>query len=57
MNTHALTLVNGPLKEFDGNDFLVGIGPFSTTFEVSEPPHETVNGWQMVVDQGGIALC
>ena len=33
----GMTSVNGPLKEFDGNDFLVGIGPFSTTFEVSEP--------------------
>ena len=44
------TSVNGPLKEFEGKDFVVGIGPFSTTFEVSEPPHQTVNGWQMVVD-------
>lgn len=44
------TSVNGPLKEFEGNDFVVGIGPFATTFAVSEPPHQTVDGWQMVVD-------
>ena len=44
------TSVNGPLKEFNGNDFVVGIGPLSTTFEVSEPPHEVDGHWQMVVD-------
>lgn len=42
--------VNGPLKEFSGNDFIVGIGPVTTTFKVSEAPHETEKGWQMVVD-------
>lgn len=30
------TSVNGPLKEFEGNDFVVGIGPFS-------PPLQSVN--------------
>lgn len=44
------TSVNGPLKEFQGNNFVVGVGPFSTTFEVSEPPHEIDGSWQMVVD-------
>ncbi len=42
--------INGPLKEFNGNDFKVGILFFSTTFKVSEPPHEVNGLWQMVVD-------
>lgn len=46
----ATTSVEGPLKGFDGNDFSVGIGPFSTTFVVSEPPHRLGGEWQMVVD-------
>jgi hypothetical protein len=44
------TSVNGPLKEFDGDDFIVGVGFFTTTFDVSEPPHEVEGHWQMVVD-------
>ena len=42
--------VNGPLKEFVGDDFKVGIWFLTTTFEVSEPPHEVNGSWQMVVD-------
>ncbi|WP_444994519.1 hypothetical protein [Aliikangiella sp. IMCC44359] len=42
--------VNGPLKEFAGNDFNVGILFMSTTFNVSEPPHEVNGVWQMTVD-------
>ena len=44
------TSVNGPIKEFQGNNFIVGIGPLTTTFEVSEPPHQVNGNWQMVVD-------
>ena len=44
------TSVNGPIKEFKGNDFVVGIGPVVTTFVVSEPPHKVDDEWQMVVD-------
>ena len=44
------TSVNGPLKEFNGNDFIVGVGPITTTFVVSEPPLEIDGVWQMVVD-------
>ncbi len=48
------TSVNGPIKEFIGNNFSVGIGFFSTEFSVSQPPH-LVNGiWHMTVD--GIIL-
>jgi len=44
------TSVNGPLKEFVGDDFVVGFLFLTTTFKVSEPPHELEGQWQMVVD-------
>ncbi|RBP48529.1 hypothetical protein [Arenicella xantha] len=44
------TSVNGPLQEFKGDSFVVGLGPIKTTFEVSEAPHEVDGTWQMVVD-------
>jgi len=46
----ATTSVNGPLKEFIGDDFVVGVWFFTTTFNVSEPPNEIEGKWQMVVD-------
>ncbi|NQD38462.1 hypothetical protein HPT27_15680 [Permianibacter sp. IMCC34836] len=50
------TSVNGPLKAFEGDNFVVGVGPVATTFVVTAPPHpepasaanETV--WKMTVD-------
>ncbi|MFV8783644.1 hypothetical protein ACNKU7_14595 [Microbulbifer sp. SA54] len=42
--------INGPIKEFQGDDFIVGIGPISSTFDVSEPPQQIDGEWQMVVD-------
>lgn len=44
------TTVSGPLKEFKGNNFEVGIGPASTTFLVSKPPYQDGEQWKMVVD-------
>ncbi len=44
------TSINAPLKTFEGNNFVVGVGPVTTVFEVSEPPHEVAGEWQMVVD-------
>lgn len=44
------TSISGPLKQFDGNNFVVGVWFFTTTFEVSEPPKEVDGNWQMVVD-------
>ena len=44
------TSVNGPLKEFIGDDFVVGLLFMTTTFKVTEPPHKVNGGWQMVVD-------
>lgn len=42
--------VNGPIKAFDGNDLVVGVGWFTTTFEVSTPPRMENGEWIMVVD-------
>lgn len=44
------TSVNGPLKEFQGDNFVVGVGPIATTFIVSKPPHQVKGQWQMEVD-------
>ncbi len=51
--------IDAPIKRFEGNNFVVGIGPFSTTFVVSKPPYQAGNVWKMVVDgvellRGGI---
>lgn len=50
----ATTSVNGPLKKFVGDDFVVGFAFLTTTFKVSEAPHQINGQWQMVVD--GIRL-
>jgi hypothetical protein len=44
------TSVQGPLKEFQGENFAVGIGPMTTVFVVSKPPHQDGARWKMVVD-------
>ena len=44
------TKVNGPIQEFQGDSFVVGFGPFKTTFVVSKPPHMSNGKMQMVVD-------
>lgn len=44
------TEVNGPLKEFQGDDFIVGIGFLTTTFDVTEPPSIENDQWVMTVD-------
>jgi hypothetical protein len=44
------TSVEGPLKDFEGNNFVVGIGPMTTTFAVGKPPFEDKGKWRMVVD-------
>jgi hypothetical protein len=45
--------VKGPL-EFEGDNFVVGVGPISTTFIVSVAPHQVGTEWKMTVD--GVAL-
>ncbi|GAB3100509.1 hypothetical protein [Lysobacter terrae] len=42
--------VNGPIQSFEGNNFVVGVGPIKTTFVVSVPPHEDHGSWKMTVD-------
>lgn len=44
------TSISGPLKRFEGDNFVVGFGPLSTTFEVSVPPHQDGADWKMTVD-------
>lgn len=44
------TSISGPLKRFDDDNVVVGFGFFSTTFEVSVPPHQDGADWKMTVD-------
>jgi hypothetical protein len=44
------TSINGPLKKFEGDNFVVGIAFFTTTFVVSRPPHQDAGRWKMTVD-------
>lgn len=46
--------VNGPIQEFKGNDFSVGVGPISTTFVVTKTPYQDGDQIKMVVD--GVTL-
>ena len=42
--------IDAPIKEFQGNNFVVGIGPFTTTFVVSKPPALVDGKYRMTVD-------
>ena len=46
----STTEVTGPIKEFQGDNFIVGIAFIKTTFVVSKPPFEKNGLWKMVVD-------
>ena len=50
VNGNRSTKISGPLKNFDGDDFIVGILFFTTTFEVHKPPYLDGDDWLMVVD-------
>ncbi|WP_299944203.1 lipoprotein [uncultured Microbulbifer sp.] len=50
LKSGSTTSVNGPLKKFVGDDFTVGILFLTTTFHVTEPPHEADGVWTMTVD-------
>lgn len=50
----ATTSVSAPLQKFDGDNFVVGIGLWTTTFVVSKPPTEEAGRWTMTVD--GVTL-
>ena len=42
--------LEAPIRAFSGHDFEVGLGSLTTTFEVSDPPHERDGTWLMTVD-------
>jgi len=46
----ASTSIQASIQKFEGDDFFVGAGPFSTRFDVSEPPHTVQDQWRMTVD-------
>jgi hypothetical protein len=46
----ATTSIDAPLKKFEGHNFVVGVGPMSTVFEVQKPPQEVGGKWKMTVD-------
>ena len=46
----STTSIEAPLKAFEGDDFHVGVGPFTTRFVVAAPPYQDQDGWKMVVD-------
>ena len=49
-NGNGTTSVKAPIKEFAGNNLVVGVGPMATTFVVSAPPHQDGETWKMTVD-------
>jgi len=46
----STTTVTGPLQDFIGDDFVVGVLFVTTTFEVQHPPYLDGDDWFMVVD-------
>lgn len=44
------TSINAPLKKFEGDKFVVGIGLWTTSFVVSKSPHEEAGRWKMTID-------
>ncbi|WP_426107625.1 hypothetical protein [Massilia sp. TSP1-1-2] len=50
VNDGNTTSVKAPIKEFAGNNLIVGLGPMATTFVVSAPPHQDGEAWKMTVD-------
>lgn len=43
-----------PIREFAGDDIVVGFWPFLTTIDVTSPPREENGKWRMAV--AGVAL-
>jgi len=50
LNRGGSTEITGPIKEFQGDNFVVGFAFITTTFEVSKPPHQQNGVWYMAVD-------
>ena len=50
VNGNNTKTVTGPVKSFNGDDFVVGVLFITTTFTVQHPPYMEGNEWLMVVD-------
>ena len=46
----GIVSIDAPIKRFEGDDFIVGVGPVATTFVVANPPHLNGENWKMTVD-------
>jgi hypothetical protein len=46
----STTTIRGPIKEFVGDDFVVGFWFIETTFKVEQPPYHDGATWRMKVD-------
>ena len=44
------TRIDAPIQRFDGDNLVVGVWFFSTTFVVTRTPHQNEGRWTMVVD-------
>ena len=42
--------LDAPIKAYEGNDFIAGVGPLTTRCVVSVPPHQVEGRWKMTVD-------
>ena len=42
--------LDAPIKAYEGDDFIVGVGPLTTRFVVSAPPRQVEGSWKMTVD-------
>ena len=42
--------IDAPIQRFEGDNFVVGLGPLTTTFVVSQPPRIVDGKWKMTVD-------
>ncbi len=49
-SANATTTIDAPIQRFDGDNVVVGFGPFNTTFVVSKAPHLDGAVWKMTVD-------
>lgn len=46
----STTRISAPIKAFEGDNLVVGIGPVNTTFVVNRRPHQVGEQWQFQVD-------
>jgi hypothetical protein len=50
VRTGEHTTINASIQRFEGASFFVGLGPVTTRFEVTKPPHQEGSVWKMTVD-------